>query len=65
LDTYNTKIEAVSNFSSWSEVQSMMTSNVLPFAMVLALLSFIVLSQGLIAAIMVYQHHIGIDGETR
>jgi uncharacterized membrane protein len=46
--------------------QPMMASKaILPFAMVSALLSFMVLSQGLIAAIMVYQHHIGIDGETR
>lgn len=30
-----------------------------------ALLSVMVLGQGLIAAIMIYQHHIGIDGETR
>jgi uncharacterized membrane protein len=31
----------------------------------LAALSALVMLQGLIAALMVYQHHLGIDGETR
>jgi uncharacterized membrane protein len=46
--------------------QPMLDSSLIAsFWTVVALLSVLVMAQGVIAAIMIYQHHIGIDGETR
>jgi uncharacterized membrane protein len=36
-----------------------------PYTIITVMLSALVLAQGYLAAIMIYQHHIGIDGDTR